>query len=71
MQAAFSDKEAYATSPVKRRLYSMAETQKLLGGISRTTVWRLRKAGKIRLVTVGGRKFCPDDEIDRVVNTGL
>jgi excisionase family DNA binding protein len=36
-------------------------------GISRTTIYNLAAAGKIRLIKIGGRTLVPESEIDRLV----
>jgi len=51
---------------IARRGYSINETCATLG-ISRSTIWRLEKAKKIRIVTIGRRRIVPGSEIDRLL----
>lgn len=37
-------------------------------GLSRTTIYNLAAAGKIRLIKIGGRTLVPESEIDRLVD---
>ena len=41
----------------QRELYSITESRKLLGGISRNSIYALLNAGKIPSVIVGRRRF--------------
>ena len=50
------------------RGYSIDEARGLLGGISRTTMWRMEKAGQIHIVTIRGRRIVPGSEIDRLLS---
>ena len=43
------------------------EARQLLGGISRETLWRLRKAGRIESFTVGSARLYPVDALRRFV----
>jgi excisionase family DNA binding protein len=52
------------------RAYSQADARELLGGICRTTLYRLICAGKIRAIKIGGRLMIPSDEIERIVVEG-
>jgi excisionase family DNA binding protein len=52
------------------RAYSQADARELLGSISRTTLYRLICAGKIRAIKIGGRLMIPSDEIERIVAEG-
>ncbi len=49
------------------RGYSIDEARELLGGISRTTMWRMEKAGQIHIATIRGRRIVPGSEIDRLL----
>ncbi len=39
-------------------------------GIGRTTFYELLKAGRIRTVTIGGRRLVPADEARRLLSEG-
>ena len=39
-------------------------------GISRSNLYKMAKAGKIRLITIGGRTVVPDSESERVLAEG-
>jgi len=52
---------------IGRRGYSINETCATLG-ISRSTVWRLEKAGKLRVIAIGRRRIVPESEIDRLLS---
>jgi excisionase family DNA binding protein len=52
------------------RAYNQSDARELLGGISRTTLYRLISGGKIRAVKIGRRLMIPSDEIERVVSEG-
>jgi excisionase family DNA binding protein len=43
--------------PAEPGLLTIADVQRKLGGIHRTTVWRLIKSGQIAFVEVGSRKM--------------
>jgi hypothetical protein len=47
----------------EKQLYSIRDTQKILGGISRATLYRIVKDGRLKLVKVGSRSFCPNSSI--------
>lgn len=38
--------------------------------ISRTTLWRLRSEGKIKICLIGGKMVANKDEIQRLLNEG-
>ncbi len=44
------------------------QARQLLGGISRETLWRLRKAGRIESFTVGSARLYPVDALRRFVD---
>lgn len=52
-----------------RRVFSTAETRRILG-LSISTMWRLRKSGRISSVRIGGRNFYTDAEIARISTFG-
>jgi excisionase family DNA binding protein len=52
--------------PRARRLHDACQTI----GISRSHLYALEKAGKIRLVRIGGRVVVPETEIDRLLSEG-
>jgi excisionase family DNA binding protein len=39
-------------------------------GVCRETFYNLEKAGKIKLIRIGGRTLIPEAEIDRLLTTG-
>ena len=43
------------------------EARRILGGISRETLWRLRKSGRIESYTIGAARFFPMDALHRFV----
>ncbi|GAS98199.1 uncharacterized protein RMCC_5164 [Mycolicibacterium canariasense] len=45
------------------RLHNWSETATRLGGLSRTTVFALWKAGELGSVTIGSRRFSSDQQI--------
>jgi excisionase family DNA binding protein len=40
-------------------------------GVSPSTFWKYHKAGKIRVVRVGGRVLVPADEVERILSEGV
>lgn len=48
---------------VERSLYSIQEARKLLGGISRNTIYQLLRNGELASVIIGCRRFVSDDAI--------
>ena len=51
-------------------LYSIAEGRRALGGISRTTVWRMINAGQLQTVKIGNRTFLRAESIRRLAAEG-
>ena len=51
-----------ATTPL---LHTIAETQELLGGISRTMVYELFTSGRLKSVKLGSRRLVPHTEVVR------
>lgn len=49
------------------KLLPLDEACKRLGGISRTTLWRLRKNGELPQVKLGGRYFVSDADLDQYI----
>ena len=39
-------------------------------GIGRSSLYKLRAQGKIRMVTIGGRTIVPESEIERLASEG-
>jgi len=52
-----------------RRVFSTAEARRILG-LSISTMWRLRKSGRMNAVRIGGRNFYTDAEIARISTFG-
>ena len=50
-----------------RALYSIQEARKLLGGISRNTIYRLLRTGELASVVIGCRRFISPAAIDELV----
>ncbi|WP_395666373.1 hypothetical protein [Methylocella sp.] len=59
--------EAALDEPI---MVGTAEASRLLGGISRATLFRWDRAGYIRLVRIGGRTLVPISEIRRIAAPG-
>lgn len=54
------------------RLLRVDEAAALLGGISRSTLYRWARAGLVRTVPLGGRLIpIPTEEIERIVAEGI
>lgn len=53
--------------PVDPLVVREPQARQLLGGISRETLWRLRKAGLIQSVTIGRARLYPLDALRRFV----
>lgn len=58
-----------APYPTKQFAYTIDESCRILR-TSRTTLYRLETAGKIKISKVGGRKLITHKEIERVVEEG-
>ncbi len=50
-------------------LVPLAITQLALGGISRQTLWRLRRAGELDVVTIGSRRYVPLQSIQALIES--
>jgi helix-turn-helix protein len=50
-----------------RALYSIQEARKLLGGISRNTIYHLLRTGELASVVIGCRRFIPSGAIADLV----
>lgn len=48
----------------ERRLVSITDTRRVLGGIGRTTVYELIKQGEIVKVNIGSRGFVTGESLD-------
>ncbi len=48
---------------VERALYSIQDARKLLGGISRNTIYQLLRDGKLASVVIGCQRFVSGDAI--------
>ena len=57
---------ATPSSPLPRQAYRPEEAAEALG-VSKTTIWRWRKAGRLRFVRVGRIALVPAAEIDRLL----
>lgn len=49
-------------------LLDQDEAARLLGGIDRTTIWRMRKRGDLTTVMIGSRAFVTRQSIDEFVS---
>ena len=52
------------------RAHSFRDAGRILG-ISRSTLYRLEAANKIRLLRIGRRTLIPADEIERLIKEGV
>jgi len=50
-------------------LYSIQETRKLLGGISRNTIYQLLRSGELASVIIGCRRFISAAAITELINS--
>jgi excisionase family DNA binding protein len=50
-------------------LYSLDDAAKVLGGMSRSTLVRLIRVGKIKKVKIGRRTYIADTELRRYVDS--
>lgn len=62
-----ADTPAYAGD----RLYNIEEARERLGGISRSALYDLLNAGRLRSVHVGKRRFVPASEITAFISDNL
>jgi excisionase family DNA binding protein len=51
-----------------RALYSIQEARKLLGGISRNTIYQLLRSGELASVVIGCRRFISAAAITELIN---
>jgi predicted DNA-binding transcriptional regulator AlpA len=51
-----------------RALYSIQETRKLLGGISRNTIYHLLRTGQLASVPIGSRRFISAEAIAELID---
>ena len=51
-----------------RALYSIQEARKLLGGISRNTIYQLLRNGELPSVVIGCRRFVSDSAISELID---
>jgi excisionase family DNA binding protein len=61
---------ALRVAALPRRLWPVAEAAHVLG-ISRATLWRHAKDGKVRIIPLGHRRLIPDSEVIRISTEGL
>jgi excisionase family DNA binding protein len=54
------------TAVIERAAYPLDEASRLLGGISRGTLYNMSARGEIRLVKLGRRTLVPRSEIERL-----
>lgn len=52
---------------VERSLYAIQEARKLLGGISRNTIYQLLRNGQLASVLIGCRRFVSDEAIAELI----
>ena len=57
------------TPEVTPRIHDVPTSRKILGGIGHTKFYDLVGSGQIKLVKIGKRSFCTDDELARYVET--
>jgi excisionase family DNA binding protein len=53
----------------KRRAFSIRETARICG-VSRATLYRLLKEGKITTIKLGSRRLVPEASIDTLLQSG-
>lgn len=49
-------------------LFDLTEARRMLGGISKTTIYQLIKKGELNTVKIGARSFVTDVELRRYVD---
>jgi excisionase family DNA binding protein len=52
------------------RAFSIPEACQRLG-ISRSSIWKYAKLGKIKLIRIGGRTLAPSYEVERLLSEGI
>ena len=52
----------------KQGLYTITEAMKLLGGISRNTIYDLMREGRLASLKIGKRRFVPSHAIDEFID---
>lgn len=52
-----------------RSLYSIQEARRLLGGISRNTIYRLLRSGELPSVVIGCRRFIAAHSIEEIIDS--
>lgn len=52
---------------VKPLIHDVPTSREILGGIGHTKFYEEVRSGKIKLVKIGKRSFCADDELARYV----
>jgi len=59
-----------STNPTKpgRKLYSVAETRELLGGIGKTFFYHLVKQNELELIKLGRRSYVTSEGIDALIS---
>ena len=55
------------TSEVKPLIHDVPTSRKILGDIGHTKFYEEVRSGKIKIVKIGKRSFCTDDELARYV----
>ena len=53
---------------IARLLHPISETQELLGGLGRTTIYELIKQGEIEIVKIGSRSFVTHESLSGYVS---
>lgn len=59
--------EVTAAVHTKEELLDIAEAQRVLGNIGRTTLYELRKDGRLPFVSIGRRSFVRRADIDAFI----
>ncbi len=54
-----------------RHTFSIDETCESLGGVSRDWLYRQINAGRIRSIKLGGRRFIPASELERIAHGAI
>ena len=56
-------------APQERLLYDIEEARQLLGGIGRSTLYKLVKGGRIKFVKLGSRSLLNRDDLNRLARS--
>lgn len=60
-----------SNSTITPRLVSLSDAAQMLGGVSRTSLYKLMSTGELASVRVAGRRMIPVSSIDALVSANL